>query len=63
MAIIPYSINKTNFVQSFIWNLPATLHHLATFNHDMTHDGTNVTRQPMAWHPPSSPVKTGSEPG
>jgi len=57
MAIIPCSINETNFVQSFIWNLPATLHHPATFNHDMTHDGANATRQPfatMARHAPSS---------
>ena len=57
MAIIPCSINETNFVQSFIWNLPATLHHPATFNHDMTYDGTNTTRQPlatMAWHTPLS---------
>ena len=50
MAIIPCSINKTNFVWSFIWNLPATLHHLATFNHNMMCDSANMTCQPMA-HP------------
>ena len=57
MAIIPCSINETNFVRSFIWNLPATLHHLATFNHDMTCDGANMTCQPlttMARHAPLS---------
>ena len=57
MAIIPCFINETNFVRSFIWNLPATLHHPATFNHDMTRDGANTTRQPlatMARHAPSS---------
>ena len=48
MAIIPCSINETNFVQSFIWNLPAMLHHLAIFNHNMTCDSANATCQPLA---------------
>ena len=56
MAIIPCSINETNFVWSFIWNLPATLHHPATFNHDMTRDGANMTRQPLCHHGTARPL-------
>jgi len=60
MAIIPCSINETNFVRSFIWNLPATLHHPATFNHDMTRDSANTTRQPFATMARHAPLSSAS---